>query len=51
METELRRQAEEEIRRRVEAIRLNVEAVGGAYDSMEELFRQKPAQQHREEVR
>ncbi|HXV19854.1 MAG TPA: AAA family ATPase [Desulfuromonadales bacterium] len=51
-EAELRSQAEEEIRRRIEAICLCVENGGAVYGSMEDLFRLSPkAVQRQEDVR
>jgi hypothetical protein len=51
-EAELRSQAEEEIRRRIEAICLCVENGGAVYGSMEDLFRLSPkAVQRQEDMR
>jgi len=48
-ELELRSQAEEEIRRRLEAICRCVENGGGGYDSLEELFRHPQTEVRRQE--
>ncbi|MEJ2700631.1 MAG: hypothetical protein P8Z70_13350 [Desulfuromonadales bacterium] len=50
-EAELRRMAEEEIRRRMEAIRQHVERGGGSFESLEEVFRHRPPEGRRVEER
>jgi transitional endoplasmic reticulum ATPase len=51
-EAELRRLAEDEIRRRMEAIRQHVERGGGSFESLAEVFRhQSPAGRRQEEGR
>jgi hypothetical protein len=50
LEGELRHRTEEEMRRRIEAIRAHVEGGGRVYESMEEIFRPRREEGSRREV-
>ena len=50
-EAELRRMAEEEVRRRMAAVRQQVEGGGGSFESLEEVFRHRPPEGRRMEER